>query len=135
MIDTDERSEAAIGTRVVGVSASTASKDQLVLAMLAVLGGERDEVNERDLFLACWHAFTNAMRWANTSLPNPDTFTAALRRLDAHSLIKRSGKTQRTGGSARLRPGGPRPSRPGALAWSRRRWRQEHWRRRASGRS
>jgi hypothetical protein len=95
MIDTDERSEAAIGTRVVGVSASTASKDQLVLAMLAVLGGERDEVNERDLFLACWHAFTNAMRWANTSLPNPDTFTAALRRLDAHSLIKRSGKTQR----------------------------------------
>lgn len=68
------------------------SKDQLVLSMLAVLGGEEREVNERDLFLACWHAFPNAMRWVDTALPNPDTFTAALRRLDAAKLVVRSGK-------------------------------------------
>lgn len=92
MIDTDEQ---ATDAPVAGISASAASKDQLVLAMLAVMGGDHGEVNERDLFLACWHAFTNAMRWTDTSLPNPDTFTAALRRLDAHGLIKRSGKTQR----------------------------------------
>lgn len=71
------------------------SKDQLVLAMLAVLGGERTDVNERDLFLACWHAFPNAMRWADTALPNPDTFTASLRRLDADELITRTGKQAR----------------------------------------
>jgi hypothetical protein len=95
MTDTDDQLEAAETSVVAGASASTASKDQLMLAMLAVMGGEHGEVNERDLFLACWHAFPNAMRWANTSLPNPDTFTAALRRLDAHGLINRSGKTQR----------------------------------------
>lgn len=33
-------------------SIDTLSKDQLVLAMLAALGGEQREVNERDLFLA-----------------------------------------------------------------------------------
>jgi hypothetical protein len=71
------------------------SKDQLVVAMLAALGGERREVNERDLFLACWHAFPNAMRWADTALPNPDTFTASLRRLDADGVIVRVGKQAR----------------------------------------
>ena len=39
-----------------------ASKDDLVLAALAVLGGETRDVNERDAFLACWHAFPNTMR-------------------------------------------------------------------------
>src|SRR4051794_15246761 len=71
------------------------SKDQLVLAMLAAMGGDRQEVNERDLFLACWHAFPNAMRWADSALPNPDTFTASLRRLDADGAIKRLGKQER----------------------------------------
>lgn len=71
------------------------SKDHLVLAMLAVLGGDRREIVERDLFLACWHAFPNAMRWADTALPNPDTFTASLRRLDADGLIVRVGKQAR----------------------------------------
>lgn len=73
----------------------TLSKDQLVLAMLAVMGGERHEVNERDLFLACWHAFPSAMRWADSALPNPDTFTASLRRLDAGGVIQRLGKQDR----------------------------------------
>ena len=72
------------------------SKDQLVLAMLAVMGGEREEVNERDLFLACWHAFPNAMRWTDSALPNPDTFTASLRRLDADGAIQRLGKQERS---------------------------------------
>lgn len=71
------------------------SKDQLVVAMLAALGGERREVNERDLFLACWHAFPSAMRWADSALPNPDTFTASLRRLDADGVIVRVGKQAR----------------------------------------
>jgi hypothetical protein len=71
------------------------SKDQLVAAMLAAMGGERREVNERDLFLACWHAFPNAMRWADSALPNPDTFTASLRRLDADGVILRVGKQAR----------------------------------------
>jgi hypothetical protein len=71
------------------------SKDQLVAAMLAAMGGERREVNERDLFLACWHAFPNAMRWADSALPNPDTFTASLRRLDADGVIVRVGKQAR----------------------------------------
>jgi hypothetical protein len=81
----------------------TLSKDQLVLAMLAVLGGERREVNERDLFLACWHAFPNAMRWTDTALPNPDTFTASLRRLDADGLIERVGKQERSRRRSRRR--------------------------------
>jgi len=71
------------------------SKDQLVLSMLAVMGGRERDVSERDLFLACWHAFPSAMRWADTALPNPDTFTASLRRLDADGLITRSGKQER----------------------------------------
>lgn len=73
----------------------SATKDELILAMLAVLGGESHEVNERDLFLSCWHAFPNTMRWVDTALPNPDTFTASLRRLDQRGLIVRSGKQQR----------------------------------------
>lgn len=72
------------------------SKDQLVVAMLAAMGGDRREINERDLFLACWHAFPNAMRWADSALPNPDTFTASLRRLDADGVIARIGKQVRT---------------------------------------
>jgi hypothetical protein len=80
------------------------SKDQLVLAMLAALGGDRREVNERDLFLACWHAFPNAMRWADTALPNPDTFTASLRRLDADEVITRLGKQARAKSRKRSRP-------------------------------
>lgn len=72
------------------------SKDYRVLAMLVVMGGERRDVNERDLFLACWHAFPNVMRWADTVLPNPDTFTASLRRLDADGLIERVGKQERS---------------------------------------
>jgi hypothetical protein len=71
------------------------SKDDLILGMLAALGGERASVNERDLFLAAWHAFPNTMRWTDTALPNPDTFTASLRRLDARKLIVREGKQQR----------------------------------------
>lgn len=71
------------------------TKDQLVVGMLAIMGGDRQEVNERDLFLACWHAFPNAMRWADTALPNPDTFTASLRRLDADGVILRAGKQDR----------------------------------------
>ncbi len=71
------------------------SKDDLVLATLAVLGGETTEVNERDLFLACWHAFPAAMRWVDTALPNPDTFTASLRRLDQRGYIVRVGKQKR----------------------------------------
>lgn len=82
----------------------TLSKDQRVLAMLAALGGERREVNERDLFLACWHAFPNAMRWTDTALPNPDTFTASLRRLDADGLIDRVGKQERSRRKSRRRP-------------------------------
>lgn len=74
----------------------TLSKDQLVLAMLAVMGGERQEVNERDLFLACWHAFPSAMRWTDSALPNPDTFTASLRRLDAEGAVARLGKQERS---------------------------------------
>jgi hypothetical protein len=72
-----------------------ATKDELILAMLAVLGGETREVNERDLFLASWHAFPNTMRWVDTALPNPDTFTASLRRLDQKGAIVRVGKQQR----------------------------------------
>jgi hypothetical protein len=82
-------------------------KDQLVLAMLSVMGGEHQDVNERDLFLACWHAFPNAMRWADTSLPNPDTFTASLRRLDADRLIKRVGKAERSKRKKPSRKRGP----------------------------
>jgi hypothetical protein len=63
--------------------------------MLAAMGGDRREVNERDLFLACWHAFPGAMRWADTALPNPDTFTASLRRLDADGVVVRVGKQAR----------------------------------------
>jgi hypothetical protein len=78
-----------------------ASKDDLVMAMLAVTGGATKEVNERDLFLAAWHAFPNAMRWVDTPLPNPDTFTASLRRLDQRGLILRTGKQQRQRGKRR----------------------------------
>lgn len=80
-----------------------ATKDELVLAMLAVMGGESAEINERDLFLACWHAFPNTMRWVDTSLPNPDTFTASLRRLDQRGYIKRHGKQERRGRRSRGR--------------------------------
>ena len=75
-----------------------ASKDDLVLAAVAVLGGESQEVNERDAFLACWHAFPNTMRWVDTALPNPETFTAALRRLEQRGYIRRVGKQQRAAG-------------------------------------
>jgi hypothetical protein len=85
------------------VSEQTLSKDQLILAMLAVLGGDRREVNERDLFLASWHAFPNAMRWTDTALPNPDTFTASLRRLDADGVIERIGKQDRSRRKGRRR--------------------------------
>jgi len=74
---------------------SEISKDDLVLATLAALGGESTEVNERDLFLACWHAFPATMRWVDTALPNPDTFTASLRRLDQRGYIARIGKQKR----------------------------------------
>jgi hypothetical protein len=80
------------------------SKDDLVLATLAVLGGERTAVNERDLFLACWHAFPASMRWVDTALPNPDTFTAALRRLDKRGHIERLGKQKRQRGRRRVSP-------------------------------
>jgi len=75
---------------------SAASKDELVLAALAVLGGERQDVNERDAFLTCWHAFPNVMRWVDTALPNPETFTASLRRLEQRGFIRRIGKQQRS---------------------------------------
>jgi hypothetical protein len=88
---------------VSGVEPEAITKDYRVLAMLAVMGGERREVNERDLFLACWHAFPNAMRWTDTALPNPDTFTASLRRLDADGLIERIGKQERTRRKSRRR--------------------------------
>jgi len=81
----------------------TLSKDQLILAMLAALGGERREINERDLFLACWHAFPNAMRWTDTALPNWDTFTASLRRLDADGVVERIGKQERSRRKTRRR--------------------------------
>ena len=42
-----------------------------------------------------WHAFPNTMRWVDTALPNPDTFTASLRRLDQRGMIQRIGKQQR----------------------------------------
>jgi hypothetical protein len=74
---------------------ATATKDELILAMLAVLGGEQRSVNERDLFLAAWHAFPSTMRWTDTALPNPDTFTASLRRLDQRGVIERAGKQER----------------------------------------
>lgn len=77
------------------------SKDDLVLATLAALGGESTEVNERDLFLACWHAFPAVMRWVDTALPNPDTFTASLRRLDQRGYIVRIGKQKRKKGRRR----------------------------------
>jgi hypothetical protein len=75
-----------------------ASKDDLVLAAVAALGGESQEVNERDAFLACWHAFPNTMRWVDTALPNPETFTASLRRLEQRGYIRRVGKQQRATG-------------------------------------
>jgi len=73
-----------------------ASKDDLVLAAVAALGGENQDVNERDAFLACWHAFPNTMRWVDTALPNPETFTASLRRLEQRGYIRRVGKQQRS---------------------------------------
>lgn len=79
------------------------TKDDLVLAMLAVLGGETSDVNERDLFLACWHAFPATMRWVDTGLPNPDTFTASLRRLDKRGYIVRRGKQKRRPKRSRAR--------------------------------
>jgi hypothetical protein len=85
------------------VAEPTLSKDQLILAMLAALGGDRREINERDLFLSSWHAFPNAMRWTDTALPNPDTFTASLRRLDADGIIERIGKQERSRRRSRRR--------------------------------
>jgi hypothetical protein len=82
----------------------SATKDELILAMLAVLGGESRDVNERDLFLESWHAFPNTMRWVDTALPNPDTFTASLRRLDQRGLVQRVGKQQRIRRGQRARP-------------------------------
>ena len=93
----------------------TLSKDQLVLATLAVLGGERQGINERDLFLACWHAFPSAMRWADTALPNPDTFTASLRRLDADGLIERVGKQSRSKRTRQSRRLAHDPGRSGVV--------------------
>lgn len=78
-----------------------ATKDELVLTMLAVMGGDSGEVNERDLFLAAWHAFPNTMRWVDTPLPNPDTFTASLRRLDQRGYIERQNKQKRHKGNRR----------------------------------
>lgn len=75
-----------------------ASKDDLVLAAVAALGGETQDINERDAFLACWHAFPNTMRWVDTALPNPETFTASLRRLEQRGYIRRIGKQQRSTG-------------------------------------
>ena len=91
-----------------------ATKDELVLTMLALLGGDHQAVNERDLFLASWHAFPHVMRWVDTPLPNPDTFTASLRRLDQKGLIERTGKQQRKG-SKRRRKTALDPSRSGVV--------------------
>jgi hypothetical protein len=82
---------------------ASATKDELVLTMLAVMGGESRAINERDLFLTCWHAVPNAMRWVDTPLPNPDTFTAAMRRLDQRGYIERIGKQERQGKRSRSR--------------------------------
>jgi len=79
-------------------SVGDASKDDLVLAAVAALGGESQDVNERDAFLACWHAFPNTMRWVDTALPNPETFTASLRRLEQRGYLRRVGKQQRATG-------------------------------------
>lgn len=79
-------------------SVGEASKDDLVLAAVAALGGETQDVNERDAFLACWHAFPNTMRWVDTALPNPETFTASLRRLEQRGYLRRIGKQQRSAG-------------------------------------
>jgi len=76
---------------------ASASKDELILAAIAALGGEDRDVNERDAFLTAWHAFPNTMRWTDTALPNPETFTAALRRLEQRAYIRRVGKQRRTG--------------------------------------
>ena len=76
----------------------SSSKDNLVLAAVAAMGGESQDVNERDAFLACWHAFPNTMRWVDTALPNPETFTAALRRLEQRGYIQRVGKQRRAAG-------------------------------------
>jgi hypothetical protein len=92
---------------MIGDPLEAVTKDDLVLAMLAAMGGETADVNERDLFLACWHAFPATMRWVDTALPNPDTFTASLRRLDQRGLIVRLGKQARRKGRGR-RPGGRR---------------------------
>jgi hypothetical protein len=92
-----------------------ASKDELILSMLVVLGGEDREVNERDLFLACWHAFPNTMRWVDTPLPNPDTFTASLRRLDQRGYIVRAGKQERSKGRRRKRKPVLDPGRSGVV--------------------
>lgn len=85
------------------MSIADASKDDLVLAAVAVLGGEERDVNERDAFLTCWHAFPNTMRWVDTALPNPETFTASLRRLEQRGYIRRVGKQQRSSGRSRSR--------------------------------
>src|SRR3954466_13854764 len=92
---------------------SDATKDELILAMLAFLGGEEREINERDLFLASWHAFPNTMRWVDTALPNPDTFTASLRRLDQRGYITRIGKQERAKRRSRRRKAGLGPGRSG----------------------
>lgn len=92
-----------------------ASKDDLILTLLGVMGGRTKEINERDLFLAAWHAFPSAMRWVDTPLPNPDTFTASLRRLDQRGLIVRSGKQQRQLGKRRTRRALTEPMRSGVV--------------------
>jgi hypothetical protein len=96
---------------------AAATKDDLVLAMLAVMGGESRAINERDLFLACWHAFPNTMRWVDTALPNPDTFTASLRRLDQRGHIERVGKQerQRKGSRSRRKTALDPPGRVGVV--------------------
>jgi hypothetical protein len=38
------------------------------------------------------------MRWVDTALPNPETFTASLRRLEQRGYIRRVGKQQRSAG-------------------------------------
>jgi hypothetical protein len=43
------------------------------------------------------------MRWTDTALPNPDTFTASLRRLDADGSIERIGKQERARRKSRRR--------------------------------
>jgi hypothetical protein len=91
------------------------SKDALVAATLAVLGGETTGILERDLFLACWHSFPKLMRWADTALPNPDTFTASLRRLDADGIVVRSGKQQRRKRGVRRRAVALETGRSGAV--------------------